>query len=267
MVLKKLWRYLRLYFLITSQYIKARLSYRADFFISSLGIILANLPALLGLAIVLGNIPVLAGFSFYELVFIYGFALVAVSPLQIIFDHIWSLRYELQSGAFIKYYFKPLNIMFYYMSEMVDLKGLAQLLLGGSLLFWAGANLSLQWDILKIGALLFLLASASLIMIGLMLAAASTAFWIVNSFAVMALINRFREYARYPLTIFDGVFRFIFSFIIPIGFISFYPVQWLIHSNEAGWLVFLTPFVGVGFFLLGCGVWSLGVRRWNATGT
>ncbi len=80
------------------------------------------------------SIPDLAGWSFMEMVFIYAFYMIAISPMQILFDHVWQLRYDLQQGTFLKYYFRPLNMMFYYMSEMFDLKGLTQLVLGS--VFW-----------------------------------------------------------------------------------------------------------------------------------
>jgi ABC-2 type transport system permease protein len=265
--MKTFFRYARLYLLITSQYVKARLSYRADFIISSVGIVFQNVPGFLGLLVVFNNIPRLAGWDLPELVFIYGFALLAVSPLQIVFDNIWMLRWQVQNGDFIKYYFRPLNMMFYFISERVDLKGFAQLLMGIVLVVWSSLALHLVWTVPRLLGLVALLLCGSLVMVGLMVMAASTAFWIVNSFSILALINRFREYARYPLSIFDGVFRFLFTTLIPIGFIAFYPVQWALRPEEAGIAVYFTPLVGIGLFALGYLVWAKGVRRWSGTGT
>ena len=64
------------------------------------------------------------------MVFIYAFYMMAISPMQILFDHIWQLRFQIQDGSFVKYYFRPLNMMFYYMSEMFDIKGIVQLVGG-----------------------------------------------------------------------------------------------------------------------------------------
>jgi len=104
-------------------------------------------------------------------------------------------------------------------------------------------------------------------MVALLVMAASTAFWIVNSFPLLMLIGRFRDYARYPMSIFDGAFRFLFSAVIPIGFIAFYPVQWLLHPEQGGIIPYFAPLIGIGFFSLSYLVWARGVRRWGGTGT
>ncbi len=265
--MKTLGRYLRLYFLIASQYVKARMSYRVDFIISSFGILFANVPSFLGMFVIFNNIPSLSGWSFNELMFIYGFTVLSMSLVQVVFDNIWMLRWKVQDGSFIKYYFRPLNMMFYYMSEVVDLKGFTQIALGIALIAWSSAKIGVVWTFGRVAGALCMLASASLVMTGLMTAASSTAFWIVNSFAILALVSRMRDYARYPLSIFNGVFRVIFSAVVPIGFIAFYPVQWILHGKEAGVMPYLTPIAGVACFALGYLVWARGTRRWSGTGT
>ena len=259
--------YAKLYFMITAQYIKARMSYRADFWISSIGMIMVNLPSFFGILVVFQSIPQLAGWDVHELMFMYGFSLLALCPLQILFDNVWALRSKVQDGSFIKYYFRPLNMLFYYTSEVVDLKGFSLLIFGTGLVIWSSTELAIVWTLGSALGFLALLFSASLVMVGLMVAASSAAFWIVNSFSFLALFNRFRDYAKYPLTIYSNAFKFVFSAIIPIGFIAFYPVQWILRPAEAGALVFLSPIVGLSCFAIGCFVWSKGVRSWSGTGT
>src|SRR5512134_1701833 len=116
--------YARLYVLIVSQYVKSRMQYRADFVISSIGMFFTSLVTLFVFAVLFRSVPHLAGWRFEEIVFIYAFYSLAVVPLQIFFDNIWQLRYHVVEGSFIKYYLRPLNIMFYYMSEIFDVKGL-----------------------------------------------------------------------------------------------------------------------------------------------
>jgi ABC-2 type transport system permease protein len=265
--MKTLGRYLRLYFLISSQYIKARMSYRADFIISIVGMAFANVPSFLGLYVIFANIPSLAGWSLDELLFIYGFTVLSMSLVQVVFDNIWQLRWKVQDGSFIKYYFRPLNMMFYYMSEVVDIKGLPQIAFGIFLTAWSSAKIGIVWTLGRVMGSLCMLVSASLVMTGLMTAASSLAFWIVNSFSLLMLVSRMRDYARYPLSIFNGFFRIIFSVVVPIGFVAFYPVQWILYSRDAGIVPFLTPVAGIVCFALGYLVWHKGTRRWSGTGT
>ncbi|HLF42465.1 MAG TPA: ABC-2 family transporter protein, partial [Acidimicrobiia bacterium] len=199
--MRSLREYIRLYFIIEAQYIKARMHYRADFIISSIGMFLSSLVTLGMFWVLFGSITDLAGWTLKEMVFIYAFYMVAISPMQVLFDHIWQLRFHIEEGSFIKYYFRPLNMMFYYMSEMFDIKGLVQLVLGIGLLAYASAQIGIEWTIGSIGLMLAALIGASLVQIAVVVTAACTAFWLVDSWPVLSLSWRVREIAPYPMTI------------------------------------------------------------------
>lgn len=53
--------YTKLYFLIVSQYVKARMQYRADFIISSIGMVFVSIATVLTFRILFNSIPNLAG--------------------------------------------------------------------------------------------------------------------------------------------------------------------------------------------------------------
>jgi ABC-2 type transport system permease protein len=260
-------RYLRLYVLIETQYIKSRLQYRADFFISTVGMLFTSIATIFVFRVLFDTIPNLAGWSFEEILFIYAFYLLSIVPLQLFFDHVWQLRYHVIEGTFIKYYLRPMNMMFYYMSDMFDLKGLTQLALGIAALAYSSGKLGLVWTVPKVLLLLGALVSSSLVAISLLVIAACSAFWITNSFPVVDLALKLRDFSQYPTTIFDGLFRFMFTYMIPIGFVAFYPAHLFLRPGEATHLAYLAPVIGVGFFGLAYFIWSKGVARWGGTGS
>ncbi|HEQ71630.1 MAG TPA: ABC transporter permease [Spirochaetia bacterium] len=260
-------RYVKIYFLIEAQYIKARMQYRLDFVMSLIGMFFLNVTTIFVFWVLFTTIPELAGYSFDEIIFIYGFYSLAIVPLQLFFDNIWQLRSHILEGTFIKYYLRPLNIMFYYMSEMVDLKAISHLLLGISALVYSSVHMGLVWDLPRILLLAAALFGASLVAISIMVVAASSAFWLVNSFSLVALALRLRDFSPYPLTIFDGFFRFIFTYLIPIGFVAFYPAQLFLKPSESSLLIHLSPLVGIATFALAYLVWRAGVNRCTGTGS
>ncbi len=259
--------YLRLYFIIETQYIKARMQYRADFIISSIGMFFSSLATLGIFWIIFNSIPNLAGWSFMQLVFIYGFYMIAISPMQILFDHIWQIRFHVQQGTFLKYYFRPLNMMFYYMSEMFDIKGLTQLAAGIVILIYSSIQLHLAWTLSRVALLLLTLFSASLVQISITVLAGCAAFWVLDAYPVLGLAWKLREFAPYPMNIFDGAFRFAFTFIIPLGFVAFYPSQLFLQPQEVSSLIYFSPLVGIGLFALTYWVWTKGVNSYTGTGS
>lgn len=265
--MKNILYYFKLYVLIVSQYLKAKMQYRTDFVISFFGMIFRDLTGFFGLMIIFKSIPEIKGWNFYELVFLYSFALLTTTPLQLFFDNVWDLRGKVDDGTFIKYYFRPLNMMFYYMSEVFDIKGISQLVFSIVGIVYASVHLGLQWNFYKIVMFIVLFAGSSLIMISLMIIASSTCFWTMNSISLIMFFYRLREYARYPMSIFNSVFKFIFTCIIPIGFIAYYPLHFILRPGQNQVGVWMTPVVGILLFIIAYRVWVKGIRSYTGTGS
>lgn len=89
----------------------------------------------------------------------------------------------------------------------------------------------------------------------------------VQSGYVMVMASKFKDYAKYPATIFNRVFRFIFTFIIPITFIAYYPSLVILRPDAVPLLSWLSPLIGCLFFYISYLVWMRGATRYNGTGS
>ena len=259
--------YLRIYRKILAQDIKSKMSYRADFIISTVGMICTNIAGFVSFWILFRNFPSVGGWGYYEMLFLYGFSLVALTPVQCLFDNNWSLRQYVYNGDFIKYCFRPMNLFFYFQSEVFDIKGLGQFAFGIGTLVYSWAKLGLAVTPLAIIKTVIFLITASLVMVALQNAAAASCFWIMNSFYLLDLTMKFRDYSKYPITIFSPVFKFVFTFVVPIAFIAYYPSLVILRPEEAGVLSFVSPFVGALLFYLSYKFWMYGALKYSGTGS
>lgn len=259
--------YLRIYSRIFAQDLKSKLSYRADFIISTIGLIFTNITGFISFWILFRSFPSVNGWSYYEMLFLYGFSLVSLTPVQCFFDNNWSLKMYVYSGDFVKYCFRPINLFFYYQSEVFDIKGLGQLAFGIGTIAFSWSKLNLDFNPIMLLKLIVFLIAASLIMIALQNAAAATCFWIQNSSFLLDFVTRFKEYAKYPITIFSPLFRFIFTFVMPISFIAYYPSLVILRPAEVPLLSWLSPLIGGLFFFASYKFWMLGAMKYNGTGS
>ncbi len=259
--------YADIYKKILIQDLKSKMSYRADFIISTFGMIMTNLAGFVTFLILFKNFPSINGWDYYHMLFLYGFSLVALTPVQCFFDNNWNLRFMVQSGDFIKYCFRPVNVFFYFMSEVFDVKGLGQLAFGIGTLCYAWYHIGIPVTVLTILKLNLFLITASLFMIAIMNAAAATCFWITGSGYVMVIMFRFKDFAKYPASIFSGIFRVVFTFIIPIAFVAYYPSLVLLEPANVPLLSWLSPLIGLLFFYLSYKFWMLGVKKYDFTGS
>ena len=259
--------YLDIYRKILIQDLKSKMSYRADFVISNIGMIVSNLVGFVTFYILFQNFPSINGWTMYEMLFLYGFSLVALTPVQCFFDNNWNLRYVVKTGDFIKYCFRPINIFFYYISEVFDVKGLGQLTFGIGTLVYAWRHLAIPVTAATIVQTMLFLFAASLFMIAIMNFAAATCFWIQNSGYIMVIMFRFKDFAKYPASIFNSLFRIVFTFVIPIAFIAYYPALVVLRPDSVPLLSWLSPLIGLVFFYLSYRFWLLGARKYDGTGS
>jgi ABC-2 type transport system permease protein len=147
------------------------------------------------------------------------------------------------------------------------LKGITQLVVGIGLLIYAPIQLNIDWTVARMLLLLMTLFSASLVQISIIVAASCAAFWVTNSYPVLGLAWRLREFSPYPMTIFDGAFRFTFTYVIPIGFVAFYPSQLFLRPEEVSPLIYFSPLIGIGLFAVTYWIWTQGVNSYTGTGS
>jgi ABC-2 type transport system permease protein len=127
---------------------------------------------------------------------------------------------------------------------------LTQLAAGIVLLIYTSSNLGITWTVARFFLLIASLLGAALVQISITVMAGCAAFWVVDSYPVLGLAWKLREFAPYPMGIFDGAFRFTFTYILPIGFVAFYPSQLLLRPDQASPLIYFSPLIGVGLFAL-----------------
>lgn len=265
--ISKIKYYSNIYIKILVQDLKSKMEYRSDFIISTIGMIFTNVSGFVAFWLIFQNFPSVMGWNYYEMLFLYGFSLLALTPVQCFFDNNWNLRHYVYDGSFIKYCFRPINIFFYYMSEVFDIKGLGQLVMGGGILIYSWVKIGLPLSFIIVLELVVALFTASLFMIAIMNLAASTCFWLINTGYVMVFAFKFKDFSKYPTTIFSSIFKFIFTFIIPIGFIAYYPSLVFLRSENVPILTWVSPFIGMLFFYISYKVWMKGASTYSGTGS
>lgn len=264
---KSLGFYFHIYLKILAQDLKSKMNYRADFFISTFGMILTNIAGYISFWILFRNFSTIKGWTYYEILFLYGFSLIALTPAQCLLDNNWNLRQNVYFGDFIKYCFRPINLYFYYQSEVFDIKGLGQLFFGIGTVIFSCYKMDISFSLILLLKIILLLMASSLIMMGMQNFAAALCFWIQNSFYVLELVANFKDYARYPITIFNSVFKIVFTFFIPIAFIAYYPSLIIIKTDSISLLSWLSPVISTLFFILSYKFWMYGALKYNGTGS
>ncbi len=261
-------RHARLFRLYFSQYAKARLEYRLDFFSSVFASFLGTAAAFGFLLIVFSRVPAIRGWKFEEMVFLYGFSLI---PLGIFNVLSWNLylfsdRYLIE-GRFDRVLVRPVNSVFQVLFEAFRLESLQESLTGLAAVVWASKRLGLTFGAADVVIFAVWAACGAAIYLAIFIGLTATSFWIEDRIGVVPPVFNLMQFGRYPLTIYDGWIRFTLSFVIPFAFASFYPVMRFLRRGEYAREFWAVPFIAAATLAIALSAWKSGERRYHSTGS
>lgn len=261
-------RSLRLFGLYFSQYAKARLEYRADFVASVIASFLGTAASFGFLLIVFSRVPAVKGWTFEEMVFLYGFSLV---PLGIFNVFSWNLylfadRYLIE-GRFDRMMLRPVSTVFQVLFESFRLESLQETATGLFAIVWASRRLGITFGVADVVLFAIWALCGAVIYLAIFIGLTATSFWIEDRIGISPPIFNLMQFGRYPLTIYDAWVRFALSFVIPFAFASFYPTARFLHREEFLPYFWAVPIVAAVTLSLALTVWNSGVRRYHSTGS
>jgi ABC-2 type transport system permease protein len=259
---------LLLYNKFLKQYIKSLIEYRADFILGLIGFILVQCAGVIFIKLIFNTIPDLSGWSFYEILFIYGFAQIPRGIDHVFTDNLWMLSGQIiVDGKFDKYLIRPLNPLFQLIAERFQPDGFGELIIGIILVVISSSNLNITFTFGKILLLLFAIICASFIYTAIKLAVASIAFWIKFAQSYLFMTYQLSNFARYPMGIYPSAIKGILTFIIPFAFTGYYPGVYFLGKGSLFTGIILTFVVAVIGMCIAYMIWLKGISKYESSGS
>ena len=248
------------------------MEYRLDFILRVTMGAIWNLTSLLFIWAVLSRFKSMAGWSQEEVFFVYTLRLLAHGCYCLLFHNVNVLSRHVRKGDFNRVLLRPLNPLVQLITWEYDPAGIGDLGLG--LICFAAANrlLEFHWNPTAIAFLLLVVAGGCLIELSLFLLVNTLAFWITEANRLNWLVLTFSDdFALYPLDIYNTALQFIMTFIVPVGFMSYYPATFFLNRTGdtvfAAILAYLTPLVGLVLLVIAYSFWQAGINRYQSTGS
>jgi ABC-2 type transport system permease protein len=266
--LERAWRQWTIFVAYFAQFLKTRLAYRADFLIDAGANLVGTAVQLAVLAAVFAKVRALQGWSFEEVLFIYGFSLLPLGLFNLVSVNLYRFaeRY-IADGNFDRVLLRPINALAQVLFESFNVSGLNELLLGAGVMIYAGSRLELAFGWPDALILLVLVPTAALVYVGVFLGLTAVSFWHEDRMGLSPPVYNIIRFSRYPLTIFSTPIRLLLTFVLPFAWVAFYPSTWFLGSPGFRKLALITPFVGILAFALAYTIWRRGMSRYTSTGS
>ena len=267
-LLRKIHRMFKLHRIFIKQDLKRITEYKVDFLTGAVGMLLAQAINLFFLSIIFSQIPNLKGFTFGQIIFIYGFALLPKAIDHLFFDNLWSIAYFIiRKGDFDKYLTRPVSTLFAVTVEKFQVDAFGELVVGITFLCVSIPRIGLEISLLNI--LLFIVAVffATFIYTGIKLITSSIAFWTKRSGHITYMFYMVNEFSKYPTTIYNKFVASIITYIIPFAFTAFFPASYFLGGANALFNIGGTVVMSAALMALGIFVWNKGVSSYESAGS
>ncbi len=249
------------------QMLKVRLAYKADFFADLAATALGGLASLLFVFLLFLRAPELAGWSRDEILLIYGMSMISYGLFGCISWNLYEFgdRYIIQ-GQFDRVMLRPVGTYAQVLFDSFRIPALSECLIGAGVVAFAMQRLELVISGTDLFFAAVAVTSGFVIFTAVFSILASLSFHFEDRIGVSPPVFNMISFGRYPQTIFPSALRFVLRWVIPFGFVAFYPATGLLGRTPYRGLAVLSPLVAVAFCVLAYGFWRWGVRRYESTG-
>lgn len=220
------------------------------------------------LKVIMDRVGNLNGWTFGQVAFLYGLGVFSHGLQDMLFIQTRHIEYGIIRGEFDRYLVRPLGVFFQFCIGTVNLVGIYDLIPGVIIFAYGCVQVNFQWSIQNILMLLMVILGGTLIQAAIYTLTGSIAFWTKKSSMFVGVnLQLFDKTTQWPMAIYPHWFIRIFSFLIPMGFVSFYPACGLLKiSSGVSFPLPLefplwTPLVGLVWFLLARKIFYLGLEK------
>ncbi|NDJ23939.1 ABC transporter permease [Nostoc sp. B(2019)] len=255
-------RYLKVLGLFWSAAIAAELEYRVNFVIATLSSIGNLAGSLFGLFLFYRTGYTFRGWSWEAALVVLGiFTLLQGFSATFLAPNLNRIVRHVQEGTLDFVLLKPIRSQFWLSTHTLSPWGLPDLVFGNIIIGYAGERLGIGIDdyILSIVPLLFGLV----ILYSLWFMLGAMSIWFVKIYNVTEVLRGLLEAGRYPIAAYPSTYRFFFTFVVPVAFLTTVPAEAMLGRGQTSWLIGAAGLALV-LFLFSTWFWRFALRFYTS---
>ena len=259
--------YASLFYDYLKNYMKTKLTYRADFWIEVLSDLLFQGMNLFFILVVFLHTDLLGGWTQAQIMFIYGYFMVPYGVFSCFFN-LWGFteRYIVK-GEMDRVLTRPAYNLVQLILENMDPPSLIGSLAGAIIMGFAWPHLGLTIHGLDVLIFILLVLGSTMIYAGVYISLTAISFFIDAPTGILPLVWNLQNYGRYPINVYNRTITIILTWILPFAFVGFYPAAYFLDPVHWRGMALLTPWVGIVFLSMGLIIWNYGVKKYRGAGS
>jgi ABC-2 type transport system permease protein len=263
-----MYRYLRLFGLFVRIGLMRQMAYRPHFFMMVAGKVIRIGLLFFFFQAIFFKVDRIGQWTFDQVLLLFATFHIVDFLMSITFQRNLSFHLPrlIQTGELDSRMVLPMNLLFFISFEDIDLMDFVSFLpsLGflGYVFYRIDFNFSwaqgIAYFLLTINALFFLFAIILLI--------AAVSFWTTQSYGIARIFDNLLKIGRYPLDIFEGFWKIVFIYLLPLILVAQIPAQALLQTLSLEFILFAFG-VTFLFLILALNFWKVGLKNYLSAST
>ncbi|MET7454202.1 ABC transporter permease [Streptomyces sp. NPDC005574] len=262
---------LRAYRLIAGMWIRSTTTYRASFAMTVLGNLLVTGLDFVAILLMFSRVDSLGGYSLPEVALLYGLSVTSFGIADLVVGSAGRLGTRVRDGTLDTLLVRPAPVLAQVAADRFALRRTARTVQGALVLGWALTAVDVDWSVPKALLLPVTLVSGAAIFSALFVVGAAFQFVAQDAAEVQsAFTYGGTTLLQYPPTVFGKDLVRAVTFVLPLAFVNWLPVSYLLGRPYPlalpHWVAFAPPLVAAGCCALAGVAWRAGLRSYRSTG-
>lgn len=247
-------RYLQILKLFWGAAIAAELEYRFNFLIATISSLGNLLGSLFGLFLFYRTGYKFENWDWEEALIVLAiFTILQGISAIFLTPNLNRIVTQVQEGTLDFVLLKPISSQFWLSTRTVSPWGIPDIIFGIILLRYAGSKLGLGIDNYLLSLVPLVCGITTLYSMWFILG--STSIWFVKIYNVTEVLKGLLEAGRYPMAAYPNTYRFFFTFLVPVAFLTTVPTEAILGRIGGTWII--------GSFILASGLLFASIRFWR----
>lgn len=256
-----------LYFKYFMVHVKSELQYKMSFILSFISQFFVLFGYYFSIVCLFDKFSNIKGFTMYEILLTFGVIQFGFSFCETFFRGIDLFDDLIISGGFDRLLLRPRNILFQVVCQQISLIKLSRLIQSIVVLIIAIIKIDVVWNLQRIIALICMLISSIVIFLSILILTAAYCFLTVKGLEVRNVLTYgCREMAQYPIGIFKKGFVLFFTFVIPFGFVNYYPLLFIL-GRETNPIFMISPLIIILYLIPSILIFYKGIKKYSSVGS
>lgn len=252
--------------------LRGQMAYRSSFWMQIVGNFITHTAEVLALFAMFYRFDTLGGWTLGEVALLHGISMITFSIADSLTVGMDSVAPQIRSGDFDRVLTRPMGSWMNAATSEFSLRHLGACIQGALVLAFALTQVEITWSIDKALLVPVVFISGIALFMALFTIEAIFSFWTVNGVeAINAFTYGGSDLAQFPMHIYGRTMRFIFLWVVPVGFVTYYPALYLLDKPDPlgmpGWFVLLGPVITIAFCAFVAWGWNRGIRHYRSTGS